>query len=127
MKPKFRTAATSIRIYSPHCTYIYTLAGVLVGLEATQYSVSESGEVVEVCVIATGKDPHCSYGLPFQVHLSTADKSAGTSYITGVWLGLCQNCRERSYIKCLEFSSVTRVVLGSVCRSGLEVSSFQSL
>ena len=56
----------------------------LVGLEATQYSVSESGEVVEVCVTATGKDHHCPYGLPFQLHLSTADKSAGTSYIAGV-------------------------------------------
>ena len=54
------------------------VAGVVVGWEETLYTTSESDEVVEVCVMATGTNPHCPYNIPFDLLLTTVDNSAGS-------------------------------------------------
>ena len=48
------------------------------GLDAALYNVSESDEVVEVCVTASSGNTQCPNLQPFQVTMSTAHKSAGS-------------------------------------------------
>ena len=49
------------------------------GLERTSYTVSESDEVVEICINAAGANTDCPSSDPFQLTLSTADQTAGTA------------------------------------------------
>ena len=82
MHPPDMTAVYSsyLIILVPYCDT--AVAGVLVGLEETLYTTSESDEVVEVCVMATGTDPHCPYNIPFEVLLITVEISAGELSLT---------------------------------------------
>ena len=50
---------------------------VVVGLEATFYTVGESDAVVEVCISATGANSSCPSSVPFQVLLSAFSPTAG--------------------------------------------------
>ena len=52
-------------------------ATVVVGLEATFYTVGESDAVVEICISATGANSSCPSSVPFQVLLSAFSPSAG--------------------------------------------------
>ena len=58
------------------------------GLERTSYTVSESDEVVEICINAAGANTDCPSSDPFQLILSTADQTAGTA----IELTATQNC-----------------------------------
>ena len=49
------------------------------GLDRTSYTVSESDEVVEICIDAAGANTDCPSSDPFQFTFSTADQTAGTS------------------------------------------------
>ena len=49
------------------------------GLKKTSYTVSESDEVVEICINAAGANTGCPSSDPFQLTLSTADQTAGTA------------------------------------------------
>ena len=49
------------------------------GLERTSHTVSESDEVVEICINAAGANTDCPSSDPFQLTLSTADQTAGTA------------------------------------------------
>ena len=51
----------------------------MVGLETTSYTVSESDEVVDICINAAGANTDCPSSDPFQLTLSTADQTAGTA------------------------------------------------
>ena len=59
---------------------IYPLTAV-VGVERTEQSVSEDVGVVEVCVVVTSPEISCPIQFPFNISLSTADGSAGSSYM----------------------------------------------
>ena len=59
-------------------------------LERTSYTVSESDEVVEICINAAGANTDCPSSDPFQLTLSTADQTAGTA----IELTATQNCDE---------------------------------
>ena len=63
-------------IYCLLCA-IYTVA--VVGLEMTFYNVSEDVGVVEVCAIVISPNTSCPISFPFDVRLSTRDRSAGTT------------------------------------------------
>ena len=54
---------------------------VVIGLEATFYTVGESDAVVEICVNAAGANSSCPSSVPFQVLLSAFSPSAGNGYI----------------------------------------------
>ena len=56
-----------------HSSYPETV----VGLKRTSYTVSESDEVVEICVNAAGANTDCPSSDPFQLTLLTADQTAG--------------------------------------------------
>ena len=60
------------------------------GLERTSHTVSESDEVVEICINAAGANTDCPSSDPFQLTLSTADQTAGTA----IELTATQNCDE---------------------------------
>ena len=49
----------------------------VVGLETTAYSISESDEVVQICINAAGSNTLCPNTDNFQLTLKTADQSAG--------------------------------------------------
>ena len=51
--------------------------GITVGLESTSYTVSESEEVVEICIKAEGVSSPCNITHPFQVILSSSNETAG--------------------------------------------------
>ena len=48
-----------------------------VGFETTSYNISESDEVVQICINAAGSNTLCSNTDHFQLTLNTADQSAG--------------------------------------------------
>ena len=50
-----------------------------VGLERTFFSVSEDGDVVELCARVYEPDIECPIAFPFDVRLSTSDNTAGNS------------------------------------------------
>ena len=56
--------------------YTFTSEAV-VGLEKTIYSVFEDGGVVEVCAIVYSPTIDCPIAFPFDVSLSTSDRTAG--------------------------------------------------
>ena len=58
-----------------HSLNYYTAA--VVGLETTFYQVSENVGVVNVCAVVRNPPIMCPIAFPFNVNLSTADKSAG--------------------------------------------------
>ena len=51
------------------------------GLERTFYNVSEGVGVVELCVVVYEPDIICPIEFPFNVRLSTADGTAGMTYL----------------------------------------------
>ena len=63
------------------CLFIYFLhiftSEAVVGLEKTMYSVSEDVGVVEVCAIVYSPTIDCPIAFPFNVSLSTSDRTAG--------------------------------------------------
>ena len=68
--------------YSPHITECFTLPAVaVVGLEETDYNVSESDGAVELCAVVYIPDGFfdCPITLSFSVSLSTSGGSAGNS------------------------------------------------
>ena len=58
-------------------TNCHTLPPTVVGLAVTSYTVSESDEVVEVCINAVGTTSSCPSTESFHVTLSTSDQTAG--------------------------------------------------
>ena len=61
-----------------HCSFISPVA--VVGLERTQYSVSEDVGAVEVCAVVTRPNIDCPIEFTFTVHFSTVNETAGCSY-----------------------------------------------
>ena len=55
----------------------FCLPALVVGLERTFYTVSESEEAVEICITAVGVNTPCPSTQSFEVTLSTTDGSAG--------------------------------------------------
>ena len=51
---------------------------ILIGVEHTQYNVSESDGKEEICVTVTSNNTQCPYMGSFEIKLSTFNKSAGT-------------------------------------------------
>ena len=60
------------------------LAAAVVGLENTDYTVSESGRVVQVCAVVVSESSSCVITFPFSIIISTGD-------ITGMYI-TCQRC-----------------------------------
>ena len=58
------------------CLFTFTSEAV-VGLERTFYSVPEDVGVVEVCAIVYSPNIVCPINFPFDVNLSTSDRTAG--------------------------------------------------
>ena len=63
------------------------------GLERTMYSVSEDVVVVEVCAIVYSPAIDCPIAFPFDVSLSTSDRTAGIDCLlnvhsTALWITL---------------------------------------
>ena len=54
------------------------------GLEKTIYSVFEDVGVVEVCAIVYSPNIVCPVAFPFDVSLSTSDRTAGTYWLLNV-------------------------------------------
>ena len=67
----------------PPSNFILSYTGLLpplatvVELAETSYTISESDEVVEVCINAVGANSSCPSTEPFHVSLSTTDQTAG--------------------------------------------------
>ena len=60
------------------CLGIYTFTSeAVVGLERTLYSVSEDVCMVEVCAIVYSPTIDCPITFPFDVSLSTSDRTEG--------------------------------------------------
>ena len=57
--------------------FFFCLTALVVGLERTFYTVSESEEAVEICITAVGANSPCPSTQSFQVTFSTTDESAG--------------------------------------------------
>ena len=56
------------------------LAAAVVGLEKADYTVSESGRVVQVCAVVVSESSSCVITFPFSIIISTGDISG--MYIT---------------------------------------------
>ena len=67
---------------------IISLAAAVVGLEKTDYTVSESGRVVQVCAVVVSESSSCVITFPFSIIISTGGISG--MYIT------CQSHRSLS-------------------------------
>ena len=65
----------------PDCSslfvYLISPPATVVELAETSYTISESDEVVEVCINAVGGNSSCPSTEPFHVSLSTTDQTAG--------------------------------------------------
>ena len=60
------------------CNFLYNyVSGAVVGLEQTFCNVSEGVGVVELCAIVLFPVINCPIAFPFDVQLSTRDKTAG--------------------------------------------------
>ena len=59
------------------CSY----PGARVGLERTLYNVSEGMGVVELCAVVYEPNIACPIEFPFNVNLTTADGTAGMTYL----------------------------------------------
>ena len=55
------------------------LAAAVVGLEKTDYTVSESGRVIQVCAVVVSESSPCVITFPFSIIISTGD-------ITGMYI-----------------------------------------
>ena len=62
------------------CYFISPVA--VVGLERTQYSVSEDVSAVEVCAVVTRPNIDCPIEFTFTVHFSAVNETAGCSYFS---------------------------------------------
>ena len=67
-------------------TQTFSYVGAVVGLEQTFLRVSESVGVVELCANVSSPVIDCLIKFPFEVQLSTCDRTASNAYIMLVLL-----------------------------------------
>ena len=51
-----------------------------VGLDPSSFTVSESDEVIEICITAVGVNTPCPSSVPFEISLSTLSHTTGMYY-----------------------------------------------
>ena len=93
----------------------------MVRLEQTSYTISESDEVVIICIITVGANTQCPSTDPFQVTLSTTNQNAGIAVvdISVTKKASCsdQHCVLFSTVSPTDYEAVDETLMFSPCET----------